>query len=145
MSWSVARDLRAIDSSTEMWTWVRALKRGGRHDLEHYNDISLSREFSEFFSFVDLMQFSGFGAVQNVDLTDLYTIALPSTLVSLSIQWTSDPNAGVVSDLVAAKDNLIQRLPDLCHLWLCDFSKRAISWSRTAPRAEERLTLHEGE
>jgi len=81
--------------------------------------------------------------VQNPDLADLYAIPLPCTLVALSIQWTSDRDAGVVTDLVAAKDNLVPRLPDLRRLWLCDLSKRALLWSRSAWRAEERCTLHE--
>jgi hypothetical protein len=83
--------------------------------------------------------------VRNVDLTDLYTLALPRTLVSLSIQWTSDPDAGAVPDLIAAKDNLLPRLPLLRRLWLIDFSKTALLWSRTASRTEERCILQDGE
>ena len=83
--------------------------------------------------------------MQNPDLTDLYAIPLPCTLVALSIQWTSDRDAGVVTDLVAAKDNLVPRLPDLRRLWLCDLSQLALLWSRTALGTEESCTLHEGE
>jgi hypothetical protein len=61
--------------------------------------------------------------VHSVDLTDLYTIPLPSMLVSLSIQWTSYRDVGVMPDLIAAKDNILPRIPYLRQLWLYDFSK----------------------
>jgi hypothetical protein len=77
-------------------------------------------------------------------LTDLYTLPLPRSMVSLSIQWTSDRDTTDLPSLVAAKDSLLPRLPSLRRLWLCDLSKQALLWSRTASGQEERCTLHEG-
>jgi len=76
----------------------------------------------------------------NVDLTELSTLPLPSTLVSLSIQWASDQDAEAVPDFVAAKNNLISRLPCLRRLWLHDMSTLALVWSWTASRSEKRCT-----
>jgi hypothetical protein len=87
--------------------------------------------------------FAWIALVKKVDLTDLYTLPLPSTLVSLSIQWTSDPDA--VPDLIAAKDSLLPRLPNLRRLWLTDFSKTSLLWSWRASRSEECCILQDGE
>jgi hypothetical protein len=80
----------------------------------------------------------------NVELTDLYMLPLPPSMVSLSIQWTSIIGTTDLSSFVAAKDSLLPRLPSLRRLWLCDWSKQALLWSRTASGKEERCTLHEG-
>jgi hypothetical protein len=68
-------------------------------------------------------------------------IPLPRTLVSLSIQWTSDWD---VPDLAAAKDCLLHRLLSLRRLWLCDRSQLALLWSRTSS-GEEGCTDHKRE
>jgi hypothetical protein len=117
------------------------------HASEQYNRSGLSCEFPNIPCQIDAIfsSFSWIAFVQNVNLTDLYTLLLPSTLISLSIQWTSDPDAGVAPDLVAAKDNFLSRLPYLRRLWLYDLSKMALLWSRNALRTEERCTVHEGE
>jgi hypothetical protein len=107
----------------------------------------LSCEFSEIphpFN-ATLSSFSWIAFVQNVDLTDLFTVPLPNTLVSLSIQFASDRNVTVAPNLVAVKDDLLPRLSYLRRLWLCDSSKLALLWSRTDSQSEERCTLHEGE
>ena len=117
------------------------------HASEYRSLGGLSCEFSDISCLFDkfFSASSWRAVVHNVDLTDLYALPLPSTLVSLSIQWRSDPKARVVPDLVAAKNNLLPRLPSIRRLWLCDLSKLALLWSRTASRTEERCTLHEGE
>ena len=81
----------------------------------------------------------------NVQLRDLYAFPLPRSLVSLSIQWSSDTTTTCLPSLVAAKDSLIPRLPFLRRLWLCDLSKLALLWSLSALGKEERCSLYEGE
>jgi hypothetical protein len=117
------------------------------HASEKYLSSGLSCEFSKISCPSDATLPPSFCIAfpQNVDLTELYTFLWPSTLVSLSIQWTSNQDAAAVPDLVEAKVNLLLRLPFLRRLWLYDSSKQALLWSRTAPRNEERCTLHQGE
>jgi hypothetical protein len=116
------------------------------HSSEESRPSGLLCEFSNIPCQIDpTLSFSWIAFPQNLDLTDLFTLSLPNTLVSLSIQWTSGRNVRVESDLVAAKDNLLPRLPYLRRLWLCDLSKRALLWSRTDVRATGHSTLHESE
>jgi hypothetical protein len=81
----------------------------------------------------------------DVDLKDLYTLPWPSTLVSLSIQWTSDTHTRTENDLVATKDRLVPRLPNLRCLWLFNLATVGLIWSRMGSRLEERCLFHEGE
>jgi hypothetical protein len=137
-------DLKSLGRLQDMFP---VLQEFHLHASAEYRTQGLACEFSEIPCPFDatLPPFAWIEFGQNVELTDLYTLPLPSTLVSLSIQWTSDQDAGVVPDLVAAKDNLLPRLPFLRRLWLCDLSKLALLWHRTASRTEGRCTLHQSE
>jgi hypothetical protein len=145
ISFLKSMDLKALAGLQDLFP---VLQEFYLHVSEKSRPSGLSCKFSEIrcpfdrnlpppFPWIDL--------VHSVDLTDLYTIPLPSKLVSLSIQWTSHQDAGVMPDLIAAKDNLLPRLPSLRRLWLYDFSKGALLWSRTGSRSEERCTVQEGE
>jgi hypothetical protein len=137
-------DLKSLGRLQDMFP---VLQEFHLHASAEYRTQGLACEFSEIPCPFDatLPPFAWIEFGQNVELTDLYTLPLPSTLVSLSIQWTSDRGDGVVPDLIAAKDSLLPRLPYLRRLWLYDLSKLALLWSRNAVRTEECCTVHQGD
>jgi hypothetical protein len=141
-------DSMSLNSLAKLPDMFPVLQELYLHASEQDRPSGLSYEFSDISFPLNTAappQFTWIVIGHNVDLTELSTLPLPSTLVSLSIQWTSSRNAKAVPDFVAVKNNLISRLPCLRRLWLHDMSRLALVWSRTASQSEERCTLQEGE
>jgi hypothetical protein len=136
-------DLKFLTTLRDMFP---ALQELHIRPLNHYSPGGLSyywlSQADSLFNTIFSLSWVAF--MYNVQLTDLYTLPLPRSMVSLSIQWISDGDTTDLPSLVAAKDSLLLRLPSLRRLWLCDLSKQALLWSRTASGKEECCTLHEG-
>jgi hypothetical protein len=77
-------------------------------------------------------------------LDDLCELPFPASLLSLSIEWTAGSWINVDSKHATTKNILLLRFPSLRRLSLCDWTRSALMWVRTASGQEKLRVIHKG-